>query len=50
MPPKKSCDDELCPFHGVLSVRGKLFTGTIVSAKAKSMAVVAREYPHPVTK
>jgi small subunit ribosomal protein S17 len=50
MPPRKSCDDELCPFHGVLSVRGKLFTGTIVSAKAKSMAVVAREYPHPVTK
>ena len=50
MPPRKSCDDELCPFHGVLSVRGKLFTGTIVSTKAKNMAVVAREYPHPVTK
>jgi small subunit ribosomal protein S17 len=50
MPPRKSCDDGLCPFHGVLSVRGKLFTGTIVSAKAKNMAVVEREYPHPVIK
>lgn len=50
MPPRKSCDDKLCPFHGVLSVRGKLFTGTIVSAKAKNMAVVAQEYPHPVRK
>jgi small subunit ribosomal protein S17 len=50
VPPRKSCDDMLCPFHGVLSIRGKLFTGTIISAKANKMAVVAREFPHPVAK
>lgn len=50
MPPRKSCDDKLCPFHGILSIRGKLFAGTIISAKAKNMVVVAREYPHPVIK
>jgi small subunit ribosomal protein S17 len=49
-PPRKSCNDRLCPFHGSLSVRGKLFTGTVISAKAKKMVVVAREYPRPVTK
>jgi small subunit ribosomal protein S17 len=49
-PPRKSCDDKLCPFHGTLPVRGKLFTGTILSSKAKKMVVVAREYPRPVSK
>ena len=49
-PPRKSCNDKFCPFHGKLSVRGKLFTGTIISAKAQKMVVVAREYPRPVKK
>jgi small subunit ribosomal protein S17 len=49
-PPRKSCEDTLCPFHGTLSVRGKILTGIIVSARAKNMAVVAREYSHPVAK
>jgi small subunit ribosomal protein S17 len=49
-PPRKSCNDKLCPFHGALSVRGKLFRGTIISSKASKMAVVAREYPRPVLK
>ena len=49
-PPRKSCDSQHCPFHGRLSIRGKLFTGTIVSAKADNMVVVAREYPKPISK
>ena len=49
-PPRKSCEDDLCPFHGRLSVRGKLFNGNIVSAKAQNMVVVTREYPRAVTK
>ena len=49
-PPRKSCNDRFCPFHGSLSIRGKLFTGTVISAKAKKMVVVAREYPRPVIK
>ena len=31
--PKSECNDDLCPFHGVLSVRGKLVQGKVVSAK-----------------
>lgn len=48
--PRKTCEDELCPFHGTLSVRGKLLTGIVSSAKAKKMVVVSREYPRPVPK
>ena len=49
-PPKEPCDDRLCPFHGTLPVRGKLFNGTVESAKSNSMVVVSREYPHSVPK
>jgi len=48
--PRKTCADILCPFHGNLSVRGKLLTGTVISSKARKMAVVSREYPHLVSK
>jgi small subunit ribosomal protein S17 len=48
--PRKTCEDELCPFHGTLSVRGKLLTGIVTSSKAPKMVVVAREYPGPVQK
>lgn len=49
-PPQKACHDILCPFHGKLSVRGKLLSGIVVSAKAKNMVVVSREFPHLVVK
>src|ERR687888_295575 len=48
--PRKSCEDKLCPFHGTLSVRGKLLTGIVSSANAPKMVVVSREYPRAVPK
>ena len=48
--PRKTCEDDLCPFHGTLSVRGKLLTGIVSSAKAPKMVVVSREYPRPTPK
>ncbi|MEM0358958.1 MAG: 30S ribosomal protein S17 [Hadesarchaea archaeon] len=39
-PPEKSCSDPRCPFHGSLSVRGKVLEGTVVSDKrAKTVTV-----------
>ena len=38
--PKSICNDTNCPFHGNLTVRGRQFTGTIVSAKMRKTAVV----------
>jgi len=48
--PRKTCEDDLCPFHGTLSIRGKLVIGIVSSAKAPKMVVVSREYPRPTPK
>lgn len=49
-PPKRTCEDERCPFHGHLKVRGKLLTGKVVSTAGKSFAVVEVEYLYKVKK
>ncbi len=43
-PPKKTCNDEKCPFHGHLKVRGQIIEGVVVSNKMKNTVVVLREY------
>jgi len=48
--PKSDCDDAQCPFHGKLSVRGKIVQGKVVSAKAPKMVVVQQEFPRIVMK
>ncbi|MCZ6613687.1 MAG: 30S ribosomal protein S17 [Thaumarchaeota archaeon] len=45
-PPKNSCVDPLCPFHGHTKVRGRLMKVQAVSVKASKMVVVKREYLH----
>ena len=42
--PEGTCDDRNCPFHGELSVRGTVLTGTVVSAKMQGTVVVEREH------
>ncbi len=49
-PPKEKCSDRNCPFHGVLSTRGRVFIGTVVSDKMSKTVVVEREYVHKVPK
>ncbi|MHB8566001.1 MAG: 30S ribosomal protein S17 [Nitrososphaerales archaeon] len=41
--PERACEDQDCPFHGSLRIRGKLLSGKVVSIAAKNMAVVQRE-------
>ncbi len=38
--PEKACTDKKCPFHSNLSVRGMMFTGTVVSAKRHNTVTV----------
>lgn len=38
--PEKTCKDVNCPFHGTLKVRGKTFTGTVVSDKMQRSVLV----------
>jgi len=49
-PPKNSCSDTYCPFHGSIGVRGRIFEGIAVSTKAKLTAVIQREYYKYVSK
>ncbi|MBX5326562.1 MAG: 30S ribosomal protein S17 [Candidatus Bathyarchaeia archaeon] len=48
--PKKSCEDRNCPFHGELSVRGRILEGKVVSAKMERTVIVRRDYLHYVPK
>jgi small subunit ribosomal protein S17 len=49
-PPSRKCDDERCPFHGSLRVRGRLLTGRAVSTAGKNFVVVQMEYLNRVAK
>lgn len=43
-PPERECDDKNCPYHGNLSVRGRIMKGTVISAKMQRTATVMYEY------
>ncbi len=43
-PPASTCNDPNCPFHGTLSVRGRLIDGKVVSTKMDKTAVVEKKY------
>jgi small subunit ribosomal protein S17 len=42
--PDRECDDVNCPFHGTLSVRGKVMDGIVVSDGMQKSVVVSIEY------
>ena len=42
--PKKTCNDKNCPFHGTLSIRGRVLEGVVATAKMDKTVVVEREY------
>ena len=48
--PQKNCDDPHCPFHGSLSVRGRVLEGVVVGDRMKGTVVVRRDYHHYVPK
>jgi len=49
-PPQKECKDPNCPFHGKLSVRGKVLEAIVVSDKAQKTAIVEKTYFHFIPK
>ncbi|AHC50994.1 30S ribosomal protein S17 [Sulfolobus acidocaldarius SUSAZ] len=42
--PSKTCDDEYCPYHGSLKVRGIVLEGKLIRARANRTGTVEREY------
>jgi len=49
-PPKEACSDPRCPFHGSLSVRGRVFEGLVSSDKMARTVTVELERMHMVSK
>ncbi len=49
-PPQASCDDERCAWHGKMPVRGKVFRGTVRSAKTAGTVIVEWGYHRYVPK
>ena len=49
-PPAESCNDNNCPFHGSLSVRGQIITGIVSSTKMNGSILVKKEYMNYVPK
>ncbi len=43
-PPEKTCDDKNCPFHGNLSVRGRVMEGTVTSTRMHNAIVFQTDY------
>jgi ribosomal protein uS17 len=42
--------DKKCPFTGLVSIRGRILTGTVVSTKMHRTLIIRREYLHFVPK
>ena len=41
--PKGKCKDKKCPFHSDLKLHGRIFNGTVISAKAQATATIVWE-------
>lgn len=48
--PEKECEDDNCPFHGTLPVRGQVLKGEVVSDKAPKTVIVLRSYLKKIAK
>lgn len=48
--PENQCEDDKCPFHGTLPIRGSLIKGRVVSSKAQKTVVVVKDYAHWIPK
>lgn len=42
--PKGTCSDPECPFHGSLSVRGRVLDGLVTSTKMDKTAIIRRDH------
>ncbi len=48
--PEKACEDPNCPWHGKLPLRGRVFTGTVVSDGGEKTVIVRWHYNYYISK
>ncbi len=49
-PPKETCDDPHCTFHGHITVRGRQFVAAVTRASAQKTAVIEWDYTFYIPK
>ncbi|MBL7206574.1 MAG: 30S ribosomal protein S17 [Candidatus Aenigmarchaeota archaeon] len=49
-PPENACEDKNCAWHGNLKVRGRVFRGTVKSAKTHNTAIIEWKFSKYVPK
>ena len=49
-PPKDSCDDVDCPYHGSLPVRGQMIIGKVLTDRMDKTVIVRKDYSHYIEK
>ncbi len=49
-PPKETCNDPKCPWHGHVKIRGQILRGIVVKAKMHRTVVVRHDYYYYVRK
>jgi small subunit ribosomal protein S17 len=48
--PQRSCDDAHCPYHGQISIRGRIYEGIVTSTKRQKTVTVRRDFLFKVSK
>ena len=48
--PSKTCDDAHCPYHGTISVRGRMYEGVVTSTSMQKTITVRRDFLFKVKK
>lgn len=48
--PQRTCDDAHCPYHGNITVRGRLYEGIVTSTKRQNTVTVRRDFLFKVSK
>ncbi len=49
-PPEEKCEDDNCPFHGTLSVRGRVIRGVVDSTDMENSIVVRKDHLNYIPK
>lgn len=49
-PPKETCNDPDCPFHGTIPIRGRILEGDVINNKMQRTVTVQRNYEHFIKK
>ncbi|MEX2684939.1 MAG: 30S ribosomal protein S17 [Candidatus Sigynarchaeota archaeon] len=48
--PSKACNDKHCPYHGQISLRGRIYEGVVTSTKMQRTVTIRRDFLFKVKK